>query len=76
MLIADWKRNVQILRFAQDDTFRFVVILSEAKDLYESDSDNVLTIPHLSVKNLFLLSHTFSVRSQIMQCLFIDFDLS
>ncbi len=38
---AYWKRNVQILRFAQDDTEAKCVILSEAKDLYESNSCNV-----------------------------------
>ena len=39
------QRNVQILRFAQDDTMRNVVILSEAKDLYEMYTNNILNLP-------------------------------
>ena len=31
--------------------FRFVVILTEGKDLYESSRDNILLIPQLSVMN-------------------------
>ena len=34
-------------------TKRNRVILSEAKDLYESNLSNILKIPQLSVKNLF-----------------------
>ena len=48
---ADWKRNVQILRFAQDDKEAKRVILSGAKDLYETNSDHIPIIPQLSVKS-------------------------
>ena len=34
--------------------FRFVVILTEGKDLYIASRDNVLKIPQLSVMNLFV----------------------
>ncbi len=49
---ADWKRNVQILRFAQDDNEAERVILNKAKDLYETNSDHIPIIPQLSVKSL------------------------
>ena len=54
---ADWKRNVRILRFAQDDNEAKRVILNkakdlyDAKDLYETNSDHIPIIPQLSVKS-------------------------
>ena len=38
------QRYVQILRCAQDDTMRNVVILSAAKDLYEMCPNNILNL--------------------------------
>ena len=38
------QRYVQILRCAQDDTMRNVVILSAAKDLYEMCMNNILNL--------------------------------
>ena len=39
--------------------FRFVVILTEGKDLYIASRDNVLKIPQLSVMNPFFAESTF-----------------
>ena len=48
-----WKRYVQILRSAQDDTFASFVILSgalaESKDLYEPIAAYALPNPSLSL---------------------------
>jgi hypothetical protein len=49
--------------------FRFVVILNEVKDLYESSRDNVLQIPQLSVMNLFILhNHSIGMQLQGRRC--------
>ena len=45
------KRNVQILRFAQDDKRRNAVILTEGKDLSVSSRDCVPPIPRPSALN-------------------------